>query len=894
MTNLGLREELMNWSGKRAVRMGTLSLFGACLFMVVWSCLFIPLVRAEANFQTSTVSGLTAAYHMVSADFNGDTIPDLAVTQWSQNQVTVLLGDGLGVFTAEPALGTGGGPNFIAVGDFDGSGSLDMAITNGLPPRNITLLFNLGAGESWSGGSLDLGNDADVSSVVAANLTMDSDNDLDLFVVKDSGMTSDFYEVWSGDGTGRFTEVASAGTGNRPLFAAAEDVNGDGLPDMIVANYSGSSLSVFLGNGDGTLAEAPGSPIASTSPRTVATGNLNGDAHADLVVINHDVRNATVLLGNGDGTFSSGGTIAFSDRPFAAAIADFDGDGSEDVAITRWEADSVNVYYGNGDGTFRPIPTVVTVGDNPLFIAVADFDKDGRTDIAVTNYNGGSVTILLNKTGVCMTLPEGMISWWNGDDNWDDIIGVNEGVMMNGATFASGKVDQAFSLDGTDDYVQVVSPEDLPLGNSARTIALWFRTPRDLTMSADSSLVQYGTPSGAQMFGLITSGNAPGKLYFYGHSSDLAGTTTIQPDIWYHGAVTYDGSILRLYVNGQLETHGPMTLNTVMDGNGLTVGYRPGVSYWDGLIDEVQIFNRALSGEEIAAIHAAGSAGVCGPPDTTPDQFSFDDHTDVAVNTLIESNAITVTGINAPTDISITGGEFSIDGGSYGSTPSTVDKDQTVRVRQVSSSSYSTTTNATLTIGGVSDTFSVTTMAMPQYTISFSSTGNGTIVCEPATVELGSSSTCTVTPDPGYMLVGLTDNGSKVMESVLNNTYTISSVAENHSVVSTFGRFVFTPLQGTLGTTIELSGPGFGAKKGKVYLESSGIRYPAKVTEWNPGGSSNVIKAMVTKVPPAGFYRVVTVSKEVGEIGSEDTFEVMIPEVGSVAVNPSSAVTLRF
>ena len=97
--------------------------------------------------------------------------------------------------------------------------------------------------------------------------------------------------------------------------------------------------------------------------------------------------------------------------------------------------------------------------------------------------------------------------------------------------------------------------------------------------------------------------------------------------------------------------------------------------------------------------------------DTIPDAFTFTDQTGVPLNSLRESNSITVAGITGPASISITlGGEYKIGAGSYTSASGTVNNGDTITVRQTSSGSFSTTTNATLTIGGVSDTFSVTTL----------------------------------------------------------------------------------------------------------------------------------------------------------------------------------------
>jgi hypothetical protein len=259
--------------------------------------------KGEISFETSTISGFNTPYHIIVADFNNDTKPDLAVTNWPGNQLIILLGDGLGNYSINSTLVTGTHPNFIAAGDFDNSGSIDLAVTNGGGDRDVTLFFNDGTGTSWTSSALSVGSDADISSVVAANFTPSTDSNIDLFIVKDSGYVADFYEVWQGDGTGAFTEVGNAATGNIPIFAAASDFNGDGKLDIAIANYDSNSLTILLSNGNGTFTEATGSPIAvGTNPRAIATGHLNGDAHIDLAVTNFGSNTVSILLGNGDGT----------------------------------------------------------------------------------------------------------------------------------------------------------------------------------------------------------------------------------------------------------------------------------------------------------------------------------------------------------------------------------------------------------------------------------------------------------------------------------------------------------------------------------------------------------------------------------------------------------------
>jgi hypothetical protein len=218
------------------------------------------------------------------------------------------------------------------------------------------------------------------------------------------------------------------------------------------------------------------------------------------------------------------------------------------------------------------------------------------------------------KCKSCFPLPAGLVSWWPGENSGIDVAGTNHAVGVGGLGFAPGRVNQAFNLDGVSAFAQAPSPTGLPLGSQPRTVALWFRTPRNLTASTESALFQYGSDVNAQMFGLITSLNAPGKLYFFAYNRDLAGTTLLASEVWYHAAVTYDGATVTLYLNGQIEGSKSVVLNTVLSAAGLTLGHRPGGGKWQGQLDEVMLFNRALTPGEVAALHAAGSAGGCRIP----------------------------------------------------------------------------------------------------------------------------------------------------------------------------------------------------------------------------------------------------------------------------------------
>src|SRR6266704_2040644 len=116
--------------------------------------------------------------------------------------------------------------------------------------------------------------------------------------------------------------------------------------------------------------------VVETNPISVAVGDFNGDGVQDLAVANFGSNTVSVLLGNGDGTFRSALTVAAGAGPASVVVGDFNGDGVQDLAVANYGSTTVSVLLGNGDGTFRPALTVA-VGTNPRSLAVGDFNGDG-------------------------------------------------------------------------------------------------------------------------------------------------------------------------------------------------------------------------------------------------------------------------------------------------------------------------------------------------------------------------------------------------------------------------------------------------------------------------------------------------------------------------------------
>src|SRR3990170_2011523 len=206
----------------------------------------------------------------------------------------------------------------------------------------------------------------------------------------------------------------------------------------------------------------------------------------------------------------------------------------------------------------------------------------------------------------CVTPPSGMVSWWGGDGNPNDIIGTNHGTLQGGATYATGKVGQAFSFDGAADYVNVPHSAGLDV-TTALTLDAWIKPAGAGT---GNGIIIMKNPL---KYALVWFPDTQ-KITFsldIGGWADHVSNSSAPPDQWTHIAGTYDGSSVKIYINGVLDAEFPKIGLIATSTGDLTIGWRtdaPDVSY-NGLIDEVEIFNRALSAEEIAAIANAGSAG---------------------------------------------------------------------------------------------------------------------------------------------------------------------------------------------------------------------------------------------------------------------------------------------
>ena len=338
----------------------------------------VMLGNGDGSFRGSVSFSAGIGPHSVAVgDMNRDGKPDLAVANCFAGEgvstVSVLLGSGDGTFPSYTQYQAGYSPTSAAMGDLNGDSKLDLAVVNyGYTqdsPSSISVL--LGHGDGSFGTKTDYQTGDHPNSAEIADL--DGDGHLELIV---ANYISTTVSVLRDDSHGGLT-VTSFAMGYYPYSLAIGDLNGDGRPDLATTNTAGpgfsttEGVSVVLGNGDGTFGVETrfGTGIY---PQFVAIGDLNGDGKPDLAVANQgyyeeEAGSISVLLGKGDGSFGGRTDYTPVAGPTSLAIGDLNGDGRPDLAVTNSWSNTVSVLLNTGV-VCNPVPMSLEVSPSIIHL----------------------------------------------------------------------------------------------------------------------------------------------------------------------------------------------------------------------------------------------------------------------------------------------------------------------------------------------------------------------------------------------------------------------------------------------------------------------------------------------------------------------------------------------
>ncbi|MBX7222501.1 MAG: FG-GAP-like repeat-containing protein [Blastocatellia bacterium] len=324
---------------------------------------------------------------IIAARFDQNATTDLLVVQQGTNNVRPYFGNGSGGFTGGSNLAVGNLPSAVVAGDFNRDGQTDFAVTN---QADGTVSVYLRAPANPSGFVAAPGSPLTVDTgprdLTVGEFNGDGIPDLAVACGAANRIT-----VVLGTGTGAFSTAPGspiATSGNAVAIVQA-DLNRDGKTDLVAVNPTANALILLSGNGNGSFAAFPSSPMGGfTSPNSIVITDLNLDGIPDAAVVNSPLgtNSVTVLLGTGNGGFNVTGTPLDLGNNICQAVSagDFNFDGKPDLAAQTGTA--LRLFTGNGTGGFTEAGgSPVNVGLQPQRVALGDFNQDGKVDVAVTN-----------------------------------------------------------------------------------------------------------------------------------------------------------------------------------------------------------------------------------------------------------------------------------------------------------------------------------------------------------------------------------------------------------------------------------------------------------------------------------------------------------------------------
>lgn len=390
------------------MRSNIFSITGLTAIALSTAAAHAQLFGPPVNYPASSPNAVTVA------DMNNDGVPDLVTAGGS---ITILLGNGDGTFTSAGSYGVGGATISVAAADLNGDGNLDVVATRPgtvfQPDNKVAVLF--GNGDGTLGAPTILTAGSGPASVKIEDLNGDGLPDLAVA----NRFTPHQVSVFFNEGGGVFGAPLMLASGNYVTSMSIGDVTGNGALDMVITSQNNGTVYLFPNDGAGSF-DSPMAYFDGGLSLFGALGDLTGNGYPDFVTTNGINGTISVLMNGGEGGFdtpalifpSNDPDVSLSGFPQDLVIIDVDQDGVPDLVLADSQLNAAVVHLGNGDGTFSIAETIFDIGAGPRGVATGDFNGDGLPDVAIThNFSAPvGVTVLLNQAVVPEPCPDA-----NGD-----------------------------------------------------------------------------------------------------------------------------------------------------------------------------------------------------------------------------------------------------------------------------------------------------------------------------------------------------------------------------------------------------------------------------------------------------------------------------------------------